>query len=134
MLEKIKQNRLVFFTATWALLAMALAFMPRWSFMNDRFSGLGLNHGPIAHFIAYSVLAFLIAQLLRRRLAETLQISIAAWLLTGTFASIVELGQHFLPHRTFDVQDIWLNLTAAAAGAVIWLIFHRLVMFWEPEK
>lgn len=125
-MERNRKNRLSWVTAAWALLTVALAYLPRWSFMNDRFSGLGLNHGPIAHFIAYSVLVFLIAQLLRNCLVGALQISIAAWLLTGTFASLVELGQHFLPHRTFDVQDIWLNLTAAAAGAVIWLIFNRL--------
>ncbi|GAB4270315.1 MAG: hypothetical protein Kow0029_06950 [Candidatus Rifleibacteriota bacterium] len=124
LMERILKNRLGRITLIWAVLTVVAAYLPRWSLMNGKFSDFGLNHGPIAHFIAYSVLVILISQLLGQIVSDANHIIIAAWLITGTFASLVELGQRFLPYRTFDMNDIWFNLAAAAVGAVLWRVYR----------
>ena len=122
-MEKILKNRLRLVTTLWVLLTMAMALMPRWSLRSE--FELGLNHGPIAHFIAYSVLAILVSQLLLGRLTDRLKIALFAWLITGTFATLVEFGQKIFPYRTFDIEDIWLNLFAAFVGAFSWWLYQR---------
>lgn len=39
-----------------------------------------------------------------------------------TLASVDEMIQLYLPHRVFDLHDVWLNLTAVSAGYVLGII------------
>lgn len=39
-----------------------------------------------------------------------------------TLASVDEMIQLYLPHRVFDLHDVWLNLTAASSGYAIGIV------------
>ena|GEM_PF-5054582 len=116
--REVKPRVLLAATLVWAGLIAGLALAPRVSYDN-----FALNHGTIAHILAYSLLAALLCRLLtlagRRRAAGL------SFIISGGFGVLVEYGQHLMPPRTFDPGDIIMNFAAAALGAGLAWWFSR---------
>jgi len=41
-----------------------------------------------------------------------------------TAAAVIEGGQLLIRHRTFDIDDLWLNALGGVAGAVLWFVMQ----------
>jgi VanZ family protein len=120
----MKRNKLIYFTILWAFLTILLALGPRFSLGNG-LNNYGLNHGPIAHFFAYSILAGLFFFLLDNSKTRMLYSALKSWFLAGFFGLIVEIGQYFVPERTFDAGDVFFNLISAACGSLFALWYFK---------
>lgn len=115
----------------WTGLIAVLAWAPRMNSVTDPANPHGLNHGPLAHMAAYSLLAMMLCEILRRR--QISRLAIISFMISGSYGALVEFGQHLLPWRSFDPKDILMNFAAAATGA----IFYRFILIRlrpSPEK
>ena len=81
----------------------------------------GINSGVKAHCLAYFVLS--ITAVLYFRGAERNNPLLKSILLAGSYGCLIEIIQHFIPYRDFDLLDILINcssaLTALAPGCVL---------------
>lgn len=109
-------------TITWAVLIAVLAWAPRMNSIADPTDPHGLNHGPLAHMAAYSILAMMISELLRQRFKN--RHTPISFLISGLYGAFIESGQYILPYRSFDPDDILMNFAAAATGA---LLYHFIL-------
>jgi len=111
----------------WTVLIAVLAWAPRMNSFIDPASRHGLNHGPLAHMAAYSFLAIILCEILRRR--QFPRPTIISFMISGSYGALVEFGQYLLPWRSFDPKDILMNFAAAATGA---LFYHFILMRLRP--
>ena len=118
-MKPLKNHRvLLAATIAWAALIITLALAPRLSY-----DSLAINHGVLAHMFAFALLGALLRQLLAAwQVRGTDGLSL---LLSGCFGIAVEYGQHLMPPRTFDINDILLNFAAAAAGILAARLISR---------
>jgi VanZ family protein len=94
--------------------------------MGDDLNGFALNHGPVAHFVAYFVLAGLLFLITMDFESLPLQkCAFNSWAIAGIFATMIEFGQYLVPDRTFDLNDIWFNLIAAGLGSVSLFLVNK---------
>ncbi|MEW6711644.1 MAG: VanZ family protein, partial [Candidatus Riflebacteria bacterium] len=107
-------------TAGWAVLILVLAFLPRWSVSPE----IGLNHGMLAHFSAFGILAVQLFFLLTGNGAGLPGAAVGAWVGAGALGALVEFGQYLLPYRTYDPWDILHNAIAALIGIVFAVCIH----------
>lgn len=118
---------LQYVTFGWAVLIAVLAWAPRMNSVTDPTSPHGLNHGPLAHMAAYSLLAIMLSEILRQR-SITCPV-IISFMISGIYGALIEFGQHLLPWRSFDPKDILMNFAAAATGA---LFYHFILLRLRP--
>lgn len=109
-------------TVAWAVLIAVLAWVPRMNSVTDPASPHGLNHGPLAHMAAYSLLAIMLCEFSRRQ--QKSRPIIISFMISGVYGALIEFGQHLLPWRSFDHKDILMNFAAAATGA----LFYRFIL------
>ncbi len=81
----------------------------------------------LLHVPAYAVLAFLMGLSFKRERSRQLQIPglFVPVLCALAFGALMEMGQVFVPGRTFDVGDMALNGFGAALGAVMYALLVR---------
>ncbi len=73
--------------------------------------GNGINAGFSAHSLAYFCLSFTLALYMRGH-ASSSPLLYAA-ILSGTYGSLIELIQYFIPYRNFDPLDMLINFCAS---------------------
>lgn len=111
----------------WAVLIAVLAWAPRMNSVIDPASRHGLNHGPLAHMAAYSLLAIMLSEILRQ--CSITRPTIISCMISGTYGALIEFGQYLLPWRSFDPKDILMNFAAAATGV---LFYHFILVRLRP--
>jgi len=127
--NKKERNRklLQFAVFAWAVLIAVLAWAPRMNSLADPTDPHGLNHGPLAHMAAYSLLAIMLSEVFRHRFNN--RHTLISLLISGLYGTVIEFGQYLLPWRSFDPHDILMNFAAAATGA---LFYHFILTRLRP--
>lgn len=75
-----------------------------------------LNHGPLAHFGAFALLAAMLFELRVR--TNTRFPLLQSIIFAGSYGALVECAQYLVPYRSFDPADIAMNFAAACFGAL----------------
>lgn len=100
-------------------LTVALAFIIAYLSLSPK-PAVTASNDKLGHFIAYSTLAFFALRsfhlITNRRVLEVL-------LMVILFGLLMELGQLFVPGRSFSKMDIVANISGALLG---WIIYGLL--------
>ncbi len=112
-----------FLLLSWALLILALSIKPA----GDLRINLFLSADKLIHAIFYSPLGFLaIATWQRRQAISGALFALAlVTLLSGAFGFGIEIIQHYLPTRSFEIMDGVSDMLGACIGAA-------LALRWTP--
>lgn len=79
-----------------------------------------------AHFLLYCALSICLMFTLNRLTTWSIAIrALVALTLAAGYAMFDELYQGFIPQRTSSLADVWVDLTGALLGIVLFLIWKR---------
>ena len=109
------------------LLVFVVLFITIASVMPD--GSLDINHSfksmdldKIWHFVGFAGLILIVFGAIQD-LGFRQGVWSTAWVMV--FGGAIELGQHFIPYRTFNPADILANFFGAVFGILLWMVYKR---------
>lgn len=101
------------------IVALAIAYLSLRPTAN-----IGQINDKLGHFIAYFVLMFITGLAFWRGKSEV----IAGLIFAAGYGMLMEVGQHFVPGRTFSILDMLANASGALLAGGFLLLFGKKII------
>lgn len=85
--------------------------------------------GPIGHLVNFAVLAFLLARALIWKAPLKHELLFLAFILAWLYGLSDEIHQIFVPARTFQVLDLFVDGVGAALGVLVFILIRIANLF-----
>ena len=80
----------------------------------------------IINFAGFLPFGLITAFILKKKLRNRAGIILLTSLIAGMISLSIEMAQVFIPTRTSQLIDVFLNIGGAGAGAIIFLMYHHI--------
>lgn len=113
-----------FLTAAWAIFIMGITLLPGNNIPDVSIPGLD----KLVHFLIFGILMFLMLydfRKIQKPKAACLNLVSASFIFCIGYGILIEVAQHYIPGRSFSVQDIMADSAGIVAAYFIFKIIYK---------